>query len=105
MEEILQIFREEETTFNLSIKTRMDGINAEAFYSRRKNEKRVRLCYIRRKPNHQAKDCCYRNKNSLDNTSQRNITQETIRLEIDTYLQLPIEKKNFVTSCHILSYG
>ncbi|GFT08806.1 retrovirus-related Pol polyprotein from transposon TNT 1-94 [Trichonephila clavipes] len=36
MEEVLQILREEETTFNLPIKTRMDGVNAEAFYSRRK---------------------------------------------------------------------
>ncbi|GFV20140.1 retrovirus-related Pol polyprotein from transposon TNT 1-94 [Trichonephila clavipes] len=52
MEEILQILREEETTFNLPIKTRMDGINVEAFYSRRKNEKQTRLCYISRKPNH-----------------------------------------------------
>ncbi|GFX99590.1 retrovirus-related Pol polyprotein from transposon TNT 1-94 [Trichonephila clavipes] len=31
-------------------------------------------CYICRKPNHQAKDCYYRNKNS-PSTSQRNITQ------------------------------
>ncbi|GFW41758.1 uncharacterized protein TNCV_4980091 [Trichonephila clavipes] len=29
-------FKEEEATFNLPIKTRMDGIDAEAFYSRRK---------------------------------------------------------------------
>ncbi|GFX64210.1 uncharacterized protein TNCV_1508271 [Trichonephila clavipes] len=73
-EEVLQILREEETTFNLPIKTRMDGINAEAFYSRRKNEKRTRLFYICRKANHQAKDCYYRDKNS-SSTSQRNITQ------------------------------
>ncbi|GFW37496.1 retrovirus-related Pol polyprotein from transposon TNT 1-94 [Trichonephila clavipes] len=39
MQEVLQILREEETTFNLPIKTRMDGINAEAFYSRRKKWK------------------------------------------------------------------
>ncbi|GFU39368.1 transposable element Tc3 transposase [Trichonephila clavipes] len=39
MEEILQMLREEETTFNLPIKTRIDWINAEAFYSRRNNEK------------------------------------------------------------------
>ncbi|GFW05983.1 retrovirus-related Pol polyprotein from transposon TNT 1-94 [Trichonephila clavipes] len=77
MEEILQILREEETTFNLPIKTRMDGINAEAFYSRRKNEKHARLCYICRKANHLSKDCYYRNKNSLNNTSQRNITQRS----------------------------
>ncbi|GFU71103.1 retrovirus-related Pol polyprotein from transposon TNT 1-94 [Trichonephila clavipes] len=57
MEEVLQILREEEITFNLPIKTRMDGINAEAFYSRRKNGKQTRLCYICRKTNHQAKDC------------------------------------------------
>ncbi|GFV78726.1 retrovirus-related Pol polyprotein from transposon TNT 1-94 [Trichonephila clavipes] len=75
MDQILQILREEETTFNLPIKTGMDGINAEAFYSRRKNEKHARLCYICRKANHLAKDCYYRNKNSLNNTSQRNITQ------------------------------
>ncbi|GFV05563.1 retrovirus-related Pol polyprotein from transposon TNT 1-94 [Trichonephila clavipes] len=64
MDEILQILREEETTFNLPIKTGLDGISAEAFYSRRKNEKQTRLCYICRKPNHQAKDCYYRNKNN-----------------------------------------
>ncbi|GFX31328.1 retrovirus-related Pol polyprotein from transposon TNT 1-94 [Trichonephila clavipes] len=38
MKEVLQILREEETTLNLAIKTRMDGINAEAFYSKTKNE-------------------------------------------------------------------
>ncbi|GFW20755.1 retrovirus-related Pol polyprotein from transposon TNT 1-94 [Trichonephila clavipes] len=74
MEEILQILREEETISNLPIKTRMDGINAEAFYSRRKNEKQTRLCYICRKPNHLVKDCYYGNKNS-PSTIQRNITQ------------------------------
>ncbi|GFY25254.1 retrovirus-related Pol polyprotein from transposon TNT 1-94 [Trichonephila clavipes] len=74
MEEVLQILREEEATFNLPVKTRMDGINAEAFYSRRQNEKQTRLCYICRKQGHQAKDCYYRNKNS-PSTSQRNITQ------------------------------
>ncbi|GFT15358.1 retrovirus-related Pol polyprotein from transposon TNT 1-94 [Trichonephila clavipes] len=68
MDEILQILREEEATLNLPIKTRMDGINSEAFYL-------------------QAK--------------------ETIRLEMDTYLQLPIEKKNNTwildsgASCHM----
>ncbi|GFU56672.1 retrovirus-related Pol polyprotein from transposon TNT 1-94 [Trichonephila clavipes] len=36
IEEVLQILREEETTSNSPIKTRMDWINAEAFYSRRK---------------------------------------------------------------------
>ncbi|GFS58150.1 retrovirus-related Pol polyprotein from transposon 297 [Trichonephila clavipes] len=35
MDEILQILREEEATLNLPIKTRMDGINSEAFYFRR----------------------------------------------------------------------
>ncbi|GFY27845.1 hypothetical protein TNCV_243101 [Trichonephila clavipes] len=74
MEEVLQILRGKETTFNLSIKTRMDDINAEAFYFRRKNEKQTRLCYICRKPNHQTKDCYYRNKNS-PSTSQRHIKQ------------------------------
>ncbi|GFX84851.1 retrovirus-related Pol polyprotein from transposon TNT 1-94 [Trichonephila clavipes] len=74
MDEVLQILIEEETTFNLPIKTRMDGINTEGFYSRRKNGKQTRLCYICRKPNNQAKDCFYRNKNS-PSTSQRKITQ------------------------------
>ncbi|GFV81850.1 retrovirus-related Pol polyprotein from transposon TNT 1-94 [Trichonephila clavipes] len=74
MKEVLQILREEETTSNLPIKTRVDGINAEAFYSSRKNEKQTRLCYICRKPNHQAKDCYYRN-NNFSSTSQKNITQ------------------------------
>ncbi|GFX71486.1 retrovirus-related Pol polyprotein from transposon RE2 [Trichonephila clavipes] len=49
----------------------MDGINSEAFYCKRKNEKQTRLCYICRKSNHLAKDCYYRNKNS-PSTSQRN---------------------------------
>ncbi|GFV45436.1 copia protein [Trichonephila clavipes] len=71
MDEILQILREEEATLNLPIKTRMDGINSEAFYCKRKNEKQTRLCYICRKSNHLAKDCYYRNKNS-PSTSQRN---------------------------------
>ncbi|GFY34755.1 retrovirus-related Pol polyprotein from transposon TNT 1-94 [Trichonephila clavipes] len=70
MDEILQILREE-ATLNLSIKTSMDGINSEAFYCKRKNEKQTRLCYICRKSNHLAKDCYYRNKNS-PSTSQRN---------------------------------
>ncbi|GFW06094.1 hypothetical protein TNCV_4478861 [Trichonephila clavipes] len=59
MEEVLQILRQEEATFNLPVKTRIDGINAEAFYSRRKDEKQTRLCYIYRKQGHQAKDCYY----------------------------------------------
>ncbi|GFW25457.1 retrovirus-related Pol polyprotein from transposon TNT 1-94 [Trichonephila clavipes] len=71
MDEILQILREEEATLNLPIKTRMNGINSEAFYCKRKNEKQTRLCYICRKSNHLAKDCYYRNKNS-PSTSQRN---------------------------------
>ncbi|GFV01286.1 retrovirus-related Pol polyprotein from transposon TNT 1-94 [Trichonephila clavipes] len=74
MEEVLQILREEETTFNLSIKTGIDGIIAEAFYSRRKNEKQTRLCYICRKAKHQANDSYYRNKNS-PSTIKTNITQ------------------------------
>ncbi|GFV39265.1 retrovirus-related Pol polyprotein from transposon TNT 1-94 [Trichonephila clavipes] len=39
MDEILQILREEEATLNLPIKTRMDGINSEAFYSSHREEK------------------------------------------------------------------
>ncbi|GFW54533.1 retrovirus-related Pol polyprotein from transposon TNT 1-94 [Trichonephila clavipes] len=38
MDEILQILREE-ATLNLPIKTRMDGINSEAFYSSHREEK------------------------------------------------------------------
>ncbi|GFW97754.1 hypothetical protein TNCV_1425171 [Trichonephila clavipes] len=70
----------------------MNEINSEAFYCKRKNEKQTRLRYICRKSNHLAKDCYYRNKNTLQVQAK-----ETIRLEMDTYLQLPIEKKNFVT--------
>ncbi|GFX43549.1 retrovirus-related Pol polyprotein from transposon TNT 1-94 [Trichonephila clavipes] len=69
MDEIFQILREEKATFNLPIKTRMNGINAEAFYSWRKSEKQD--FYICRKSNHLAKDCYYINKNS-PSTSQRN---------------------------------
>ncbi|GFU44249.1 retrovirus-related Pol polyprotein from transposon TNT 1-94 [Trichonephila clavipes] len=39
MDEILQMLREEEATLNLPIKTRMDGINSEAFYSSHREEK------------------------------------------------------------------
>ncbi|GFX42730.1 retrovirus-related Pol polyprotein from transposon TNT 1-94 [Trichonephila clavipes] len=39
MDEILQILREEEATLNLPIKTRMDGINSEAFYPSHREEK------------------------------------------------------------------
>ncbi|GFX67854.1 retrovirus-related Pol polyprotein from transposon TNT 1-94 [Trichonephila clavipes] len=70
MDEILQILREEEATFNQPIKTRMDGINVEAFYSKRKSEKQTTLCYVCRKSNPLVKDCYYRNKNS-PSTSQR----------------------------------
>ncbi|GFV88162.1 retrovirus-related Pol polyprotein from transposon TNT 1-94 [Trichonephila clavipes] len=97
MYEIIQILREEEATFNQPIKTRMEVINAEAFYSRRKSEKPTRLCYICRKSNLLAKDCYYRNKNS-PSTSQRNITQrKNSSKNGHVYLQLPIERKNFVT--------
>ncbi|GFX32271.1 copia protein [Trichonephila clavipes] len=65
MEKVLQILREEETTFNLTIKTRMDGINAEAFYSRRKNEKQTRLCYICMKANHQTTSSPQTGRNQL----------------------------------------
>ncbi|GFU15087.1 retrovirus-related Pol polyprotein from transposon TNT 1-94 [Trichonephila clavipes] len=98
MDEILQILREEEATLNLPIKTRMDGFN-EAFYCKRKNEKQTRLCYICRKSNHLAKDCYYRNKNSQVQA------KETILLEMDTYLQLPIEKKKPCDNIWILDSG
>ncbi|GFW54202.1 retrovirus-related Pol polyprotein from transposon TNT 1-94 [Trichonephila clavipes] len=50
------------------------GLMLKLFILGEKNEKQTRLRYICRKPNHQAKDCYYRNKNS-PSTSQRNITQ------------------------------
>ncbi|GFW20846.1 retrovirus-related Pol polyprotein from transposon TNT 1-94 [Trichonephila clavipes] len=40
-----------------------------------KSEKQRRICYICRKSNNLAEDCFYRNKNSSNSTSQRNITQ------------------------------
>ncbi|GFW14597.1 hypothetical protein TNCV_2359211 [Trichonephila clavipes] len=90
MEEILQILREEETTSNLPNKTRVDGINAEAFYPRRKNEKQTRLVIL-------AKTQITRQRTVIIETRTLQVqAKETIRLEMDTYLQLPIEKKNFV---------
>ncbi|GFX51245.1 hypothetical protein TNCV_2735961 [Trichonephila clavipes] len=91
MDEILQVLREEEETFNQPIKTRMDGINAEAFYSTRKSEKQTRLCYTCRKSNHLAKDCYHRNKNSPSRSQRNNSSRNGHK-----YF-LPIEKKIFVT--------
>ncbi|KAF8768395.1 hypothetical protein HNY73_021219 [Argiope bruennichi] len=64
MDEILEILREEENTCYSPTSTRVEGISAEVFYSRKNKSSGVRLCYICRCPNHIAKDCFYRNKNA-----------------------------------------
>ncbi|GFV01700.1 retrovirus-related Pol polyprotein from transposon TNT 1-94 [Trichonephila clavipes] len=68
-------FREEEATLNLPIKTRMDGIKLKHFILRT-------VIIETRTLQVQAK--------------------ETIRLEMDTYLQLPIEKKKLCDNIWIL---
>ncbi|GFT99032.1 hypothetical protein TNCV_3794101 [Trichonephila clavipes] len=70
----------------------MDGINAEAFYSRRKKMKSKRdfVIFVENKVTRQRTVI-------IETRTLQVQAKETIRLEMDTYLQLPIEKKNFVT--------
>lgn len=58
IEEVLEIIREEETLRNELPRTREDLPTTEVFYS--KKNKKIRLCYICRKPNHIAKNCYHR---------------------------------------------
>ncbi|KAF8795242.1 hypothetical protein HNY73_003114 [Argiope bruennichi] len=60
MDEVLKILREEEHTCYLPTNTRAEGICC----SRKNRNSGARLYYICRCPNHIAKDCFYKNKNT-----------------------------------------
>ncbi|KAF8785996.1 hypothetical protein HNY73_011476 [Argiope bruennichi] len=80
MDEILEILREEENTCYSPTSARSEGVNAEVFYSRKNRSSNVRLCYICKRPNHIAKDCFYKNKNTsrsapCNENNQRRNTQ------------------------------
>ncbi|GBN13319.1 Retrovirus-related Pol polyprotein from transposon TNT 1-94 [Araneus ventricosus] len=71
IDEVLEILREEETSFNLPSSTRAEGRSADVFYSRKSKNSGMRLCYVCRRPNHVAKDCFYRNQKESTTTSRR----------------------------------
>ncbi|GBO14245.1 hypothetical protein AVEN_236813-1 [Araneus ventricosus] len=68
IEEILEILREKETSFNSPSSTRAEGTSA---YSRKYKNSGMRLCYVCRRPNHVAKDCFYRNQRESATSNQR----------------------------------
>ncbi|GBN28831.1 Retrovirus-related Pol polyprotein from transposon TNT 1-94 [Araneus ventricosus] len=71
IDEVLEILREEETSFNSRSSTRAEGRSADVFYSRKSKNSGMRLCYVCRRPNHVAKDCFYRIQKESTTTSQR----------------------------------
>ncbi|GBM29160.1 Retrovirus-related Pol polyprotein from transposon TNT 1-94 [Araneus ventricosus] len=71
IDEVLEILREEETSFNSPSSTCAEGRSADVFYSRKSKNSSMRLCYVCRRPNHVAKDCFYRNQKESTTTSQR----------------------------------
>ncbi|GBN54982.1 hypothetical protein AVEN_267611-1, partial [Araneus ventricosus] len=71
IDEVLEIFREEETSFNSPSSTRAEGTSADVFYSRKYKNSGMRLCYICRRPNHVAKECFYRNQRESATSNQR----------------------------------
>nr|GBN20086.1 Retrovirus-related Pol polyprotein from transposon TNT 1-94 [Araneus ventricosus] len=71
IDEVLEILREEETSFNSPSSTRAEGRSADVFYSRKSKNSGMRLCYVCRRPNHVAKDCFYRNQKESTTSSQR----------------------------------
>ncbi|GBN25648.1 Retrovirus-related Pol polyprotein from transposon TNT 1-94 [Araneus ventricosus] len=71
IDEVLEILREEETSFNSPSSTRAEGRSADVFYSRKSKNSGMRLCYVCRRPNHVAKDCFYRNQKESTTTSRR----------------------------------
>ncbi|GBN82325.1 Retrovirus-related Pol polyprotein from transposon TNT 1-94 [Araneus ventricosus] len=71
VDEVLEILREEETSFNSPSSTRAEGRSADVFYSRKSKSSGMRLCYVCRRPNHVAKDCFYRNQKESTTTSRR----------------------------------
>jgi hypothetical protein len=81
MDEILEILREEESLHTSPNIMRAEGTNAEVLYSRKNRNSTQRLCYICRRPNHLARDCFYRNKNSknyVPNNKQNNRTRQNM---------------------------
>ncbi|GBM66515.1 hypothetical protein AVEN_246919-1 [Araneus ventricosus] len=71
IDEVLEILREEETSFNSPSSTRAEGTSADVFYSRKYKNSGMRLCYVCRQPNHVVKDCFYRNQKESTTSSQR----------------------------------
>ncbi|GBN69463.1 Retrovirus-related Pol polyprotein from transposon TNT 1-94, partial [Araneus ventricosus] len=71
IDEVLEILREEETSFNSPSSTRAEGRSADVFYSRKSKNSGMRLCYVCRRPNHVAKDCFYRNQKESTTTNRR----------------------------------
>ncbi|GBM55275.1 hypothetical protein AVEN_272345-1 [Araneus ventricosus] len=71
IDEVLEILREEETSFISPSSTRAEGTSADVFYSRKYKNFGMRLCYVCRRPNHVAKDCFYRNQKESTTSSQR----------------------------------
>ncbi|GBL95367.1 hypothetical protein AVEN_154778-1 [Araneus ventricosus] len=71
IDEVLEILREEETSFNSPSSTGAEGTSADVFYSRKYKNSGMRLCYVCRRPNHITKDCFYRNQKESTTSSQR----------------------------------
>ncbi|GBL88924.1 hypothetical protein AVEN_159015-1 [Araneus ventricosus] len=71
IDEVLEILREEETSFNSPSSTRAEGTSTDVFYSRKYKNSGMRLCYVCRRPNHVAKGCFYRNQKESTTSSQR----------------------------------
>ncbi|KAF8773748.1 hypothetical protein HNY73_016380 [Argiope bruennichi] len=99
MDEVLEILREEENACYLPTSTRTEGINADAFYSRKKSSG-ARLCYICRRPNHIAKDCFNKNKNTglsvpCNENNQKRNTQHHVK---QSTKQRSVSDKVFNTS-------
>ncbi|GBL98190.1 hypothetical protein AVEN_268276-1 [Araneus ventricosus] len=71
IDEVFEILRDEETSFNSPTSTRSEGTSTDVFYSRKYKNSGMRLCYVCRRPNHVAKDCFYRNQKERATSSQR----------------------------------
>ncbi|GBL93468.1 hypothetical protein AVEN_59670-1 [Araneus ventricosus] len=71
IDEVLEILREEEASFNSPSSTQTEGTSADVFYSSKYKYSGMRLCYVCRRPNHVAKDCFYRNQKESTTSSQR----------------------------------
>ncbi|GBN97964.1 hypothetical protein AVEN_245105-1 [Araneus ventricosus] len=71
IDEVLEILREEEASFNSPTSTRAEGTSTDVFYSRKYKNSGMRLCYVCRRRNHIAKDCFYRNHKESATTIQK----------------------------------